>query len=144
MREHKYRAWDKKTEQIVGVVAIVYSDFQIGEGCNDNWGDPIVDIGIWINVGGDCFIEEPRDFKNIELMQYIGKKDAKNKEIYEGDWLKWGDDFYWVDWDEFNGCWYGEPHLDNINIGILTAHSFKDTEITGNIFETPAIAKGAK
>jgi len=78
----------------------------------------------------------------IEILsrdRYTELKDEGNKEIYKGDWLQWRNDFYWIKWDEFNGCWYGEPHIDNINTGILTAPSFKDCENIG-----PELAKEAK
>jgi len=80
----------------------------------------------------------------VSRNQYTTKKDKNDKEIYEGNWLKWNDDFYLVAWNEVDGCWYGEPHLNNINIGILMAYSFKDCEIVGSKFVNKKLTKEAK
>ena len=58
-----------------------------------------------------------------------GKNDKNGKEIYNGDWLRENNDFFGVKWDDFDGCWYGEPHIDNLNIGVLMARGFQDCEI---------------
>ena len=86
MREHEYRAWDKRTKQMVEVVAIVYSDFQIEDGCDDNLGDSVIDAGVWIKV---CLEVVHRDFKDVELMQYTGLKDKNVERICESDFVKW-------------------------------------------------------
>ena len=78
------------------------------------------------------------------MERYTRLKDTNNNKIYNGDWLKWNNIFYWVNWDDFNGCWYGEPHIDNEHIGILTAPSFKDAEIEGNKFENPKLVEETK
>ena len=70
----------------------------------------------------------------IEILsrdRYTELKDTNKKEIYKDDWLQWNNDFYLVKWDNISGCWYGEPHFDNINTGILTAQSFFDCENIG-------------
>ena len=121
MRELKFRAWDKKQKKWLGV----------------NLQMSIVDGCLYWQFGYGCEILSREEAEQIRLVQYLGKKDKKDKEIYDGDWLKWNNDFYWVNWDDFNGCWYGEPHIDNINIGILTAPSFKDSEIVGSKLEHP-------
>lgn len=147
MREHKFRAWDKKTKQMVEVVAIVYSDFQIESDCDNILGDPIVDEGIWINVGNECFIEEPRDFKDVELMQYTERKDKKVAEIYEGDILK--DDYgriLLVEWWKCGFSFKAVTETNFVRAGDISQW-FEDEEILpeiiGNIFENPELVKGA-
>ena len=133
MREHKYRAWDKKTKQMARVFAIVYSDFQIEAGCDDDLGDPEVDEGVWIKV----YLEVAhRDFKDVELMQYTGLKDKNGKEIYEGDVLRIFDRNYEVKQVIKNGCKafidYGYPDEHN---GPCDGWS----EVIGNIYENPEL-----
>ena len=78
------------------------------------------------------------------IVEYTTKKDKNGKDIYNGDWLKCNDDFFWVNWNEVDGCWYGKQHINNINMGILMACSFKDCEIVGNILENPEQEEGIK
>lgn len=148
MREHKYRAWDKKTKQMVVVVAIVYSDFQIESGCDDNLGDPVVDEGIWINIGNECFIEEPRDFKDVELVECIGRKDKNNIEIYESDILK----------DNYGRILLVEWYKHGFSFKAITETNFlraqdisqwfengeRLPEIIGNIYDNPELVEGVK
>ena len=101
-------------------------------------GKPSGDMVNWEYVKKSSYLIDALNGK-YPIVEYTTKKDKNNKEIHNADWLKWNNDFYWVNWDEFNGCWYGEPHIDNINRGILTAPSFKDCEIVGNKLVNPEI-----
>jgi len=146
MREHKYRAWDKKTKQIVEVVAIVYSDFQIEGDCNDNLGDPEVDEGIWIKMAN--LIVEHRDFKDVKLMEYIERKDVDGKEICEGDVLK----------DNYGRILLVEWHKHCFSFkAVIETNFFRARDISqwfengetppkiiGNIYKNPELVRGVR
>ena len=138
MREHKYRAWDKKTKQMVEVVAIVYSDFQIEADCDDNLGDPVVDEGIWIKIAN--LIVEHRDFKDVELMQYTCLKDKNDKEICEGDILRIFDRNY-------------EVKIIETGSGVFVDYGYPDkhngpcnywSEVIGDIYKNPELMEVEK
>ena len=69
MREHKYRAWDKKEGRWLGVNLHMSAT----DGC------------LWWQFGYGCEILSAEERENIELVQYTEKKDIDGKEIYEGD-----------------------------------------------------------
>jgi uncharacterized phage protein (TIGR01671 family) len=68
MREIKFRAWDKELKEMIfdiQNISIIFTK-------NKNTGKPF------------CFGNFLND-KNYNVMQYIGTKDDKNNEIYDGD-----------------------------------------------------------
>lgn len=116
-REIKFRAWDIKHKQLVGVEKI---DFLEGQ----------------INFLEDhCYIET-LNLNEIVLMQFTGFKDKYYVEIYEGDIIKMKDgNIFEIYWDEIDGNWtrkniYKVKHPFNKSILI-----YYDSEIIGNIYQ---------
>jgi hypothetical protein len=66
------------------------------------------------------------------LVPFTGQVDEQEFEIYEGDILKWNDDFFIVRWDEIQSCWYGHAQYNNPTRGNLRAESFEMTTIYGS------------
>ena len=122
MREIKFRAWHKE-EKIIGEVL----------------GIDILHKEIFFsNEDVDCY--EHSDFKDIELMQYTGLKDKNNKEIYEGDIIKFCNKIWEV------VCDYEDAHLfylRTIGDPYIAENMSKFTrgEVIGNIHDNPELLK---
>ena len=146
IRDIKFRAWIKEQKQMVEVIelnfhqatiASIYDDYASGE---QEW--------------------DLEDFKNVELMQYVGLKDKNGTEIYEGDivMIMNKEDIYSVNYGEF-----GVPNVDlevyqdlavgffikpehdlknvipfSLTIPLNTSYS-KDVMVIGNIYENPEL-----
>ena len=127
MREHKFRAWDKKRKEWLGV----------------NLQMSITDGLLWWQFGFGCKPFSMDECRDIELMQYTGLKDMNGNEIYEGDVLKekgWGDEYdYWCYGviDFHNGCFQieGSPLFEWLN----ESADFLELEVVGNIHENPEL-----
>ena len=123
MREIKFRAWHKE-EKIMGEVL----------------GIDILHKEIFFsNEDVDCY--EHTDFKDIELMQYTGLKDKNEKEIYEGDIVKFranhgiGVIKYSDEWGAFV-VEYIKPRP----LAVLGMNYYKeDIEVLGNIYQNPEL-----
>ena len=122
MKEFKMKAWLKKEKKMVAIIGIDLN-YQYIRYTDD----------------GNLFKYDYKiaDFKDVELLQYIGMKDKNNKEIYEGDILKLRDNHgiqlvkYYDEWSAF----IVESQKDT-SVGVLGLYFDKeDFEIIGNAYE---------
>lgn len=127
MREIKFRAWDKLNKEIVDVEEIDFMNKVIDYIDNDYENNRQEIIGAY--------------FENIELMQYTGLKDMREKEIYEGDIVKLranhgiGVVKYYDEWGAFV-IEYIKPRP----LAVLGMNYYKENiEILGNIYENPEL-----
>ncbi len=114
MREIKFRAWDKNKKKMVL--------------------DPTIYGGVTMCEWDMVKLNEGLQDPDFMFMQYTGLKDKNDKEIYEGDVIKYrfrtkdsNEEFISeVFWDEY--MWITNEHsLNRVN----------DEEIIGNIYENP-------
>ena len=114
MREIKFRAWDKRFNQMADVHAIaLHQNILILSTRSDR--------------------DTP--FSEVNLMQFTGLKDKNGKEIYEGDIFENHQaDINIVNW--FGGSWCYE----NYHAGALPLWPDNETcEVLGNIYENPEL-----
>jgi len=126
MREIKFRAWDKKKEQMANVIKI---DFE-------NWSD----------IKGLTLLEcknkkywMPQD--DVIFMQYTGLKDKNGKEIYEGDIVL-------MEVNQLKGIikfLNGGFKIDDGDIPLpLGGFEEGEIEVIGNIYENPELLENNK
>lgn len=148
MKEIKFRAWDKKSEQMFDVYSIEFRK-----------------DGLWVCLDWESKVTGLRENwlspDRLELMQYTGLKDKNGVEIYEGDIIKgtWSDDSE----EQRPDLWtymivrFGEGEVDasdyeEYSVSILgfvleyikgcdeTTNSilkYKQLEVVGNIYQNP-------
>ena len=121
MRENKFKAWNK-VEKKMGVVRILDFVCEMVQVKTENkfstWG-----------------------FEYIELMEYTGRKDINEQEIYEGDILNIGDGKVptLIKWENENAKFIA------VNLKRREEHDFDKYfyrfigEIIGNIYENPEL-----
>ena len=79
------------------------------------------------------------DPNDVVLMQYTGYKDMKDREVYEGDIVRYYDDIYEVKW-----MWAGF-YIHSLQDGfdeLATNENF--VEVIGNIYENPELLETKK
>lgn len=129
MREIKFRVWDKREAKGSDTKEMLYNAQN-----HRLWHD---------------FLDYPESY---EVMQFTGQHDIKNKEIYEGDIIKWD-----AGYDKFSKVVYNEHHCrfflrgdeevdvdgfyDKFGMGFLHPYNY---EIIGNIHENPELLEKLK
>lgn len=119
-REIKFRAWDYDTN------TMVYPDSELETTfCFDKVG-----LSVYHNNG--------QEMSSFELMQYTGLKDRNGKEIYEGDIIKFTDN-YNTDIPEKIGVVKFNNASFYITDGAYSCYRWIDinVEVIGNIYENP-------
>ena len=123
MREHKYRAWDKSTNQM----------FDVGEIHFCRGGTLVMGSGAYIGNGWSSRNDDLRC--DVILMQYTGLKDKHGKDIYERDIVRHGYSVGVIVFLEGAFCF-----KNNLGTSLLFDNS-PMYEIIGNIYQTPELLK---
>ena len=124
MREIKFRAYIKKSKQLVQVKSIHLGTKKIMVGYSkskNNYGNYTI------------------SFNEIELMQYTGLKDKNGEEIYEGDILK---SYYYIDTPNGEQERYHQKEIKFDEISCeYNINAFENLEVIGNIYDNPELLK---
>jgi uncharacterized phage protein (TIGR01671 family) len=128
-REIKFRAWDGEK---------MYYEVELTiDGWVHSWGDD--------GNNSDCEVIGSRSkgsiLKGVEVMQFIGLKDKKKKDIYEGDIVKFnGDELGVIEWHQNeNDSSYDIAYMNGNLKVICTIGTKNNVEIIGNIYENPEL-----
>ena len=124
MREIKFRAWHKEKKEIVNVEEIDFMNKVINYIDNDYLNNRQEIIGAY--------------FEDIELMQYTGLKEKNNKEIYEGDIVKFLNDIFEVIWRDEKAKFMLKNKEYKEFLNFLYENN-TEMEIVGNIYENPEL-----
>ena len=132
MREHKFKAWDKRQKKWLGV----------------NLHMSVIDGTLWWQFGYGCDILSAEERENIELVEYIGRKDKNGKEIYEGDIVRDVEaEIGIIKWSKRECLLFVDYPFNQDYMMIEDSFSSepeKNIEIVTNIYEDPEFFKGAK
>jgi len=125
MREIKFRAWLTKEKRMVSVYRLDFTDKS---------GKPTLIMWYWVQQGTQAGLS-----RGFELMQYTGLKDKNNKEIWEGDIVRFknDDNLYIVKWlDEFAEFMGVDTEYSDLVVEFVLPDYF---EVVGNIYENPEL-----
>lgn len=112
----KFRAWDKRNNEMLVVEAIKFNRGEFES----------IGYGITLLRGAD----------EIELMQSTGIFDRNDQEIFEGDIVRVLDSTYTVFYDNERGSYRLKPHDDRWNVDYMSNFSHGGNfEVVGNIYE---------
>jgi uncharacterized phage protein (TIGR01671 family) len=119
MRKLKFRAWDKQDKRWV---CNVYEDEPFEIYLN----------GDYLGLAGSA--NDWQGSERYELSQFTGLHDIRDKEIYEGDILRFGNITGVCAWDEDQACfWFETDKMANFPL--------TSSQVIGNIYENPDLLK---
>ena len=122
MREIKFRCWDRFKQR--------WSNYKINDGTvyfmDKN-------TGVWYGSYN-------KRYKDFNLMQYTGLKDKNNKEIYEGDIVKFLNGIFEVIWcnEKASFMLKNKEYKEFLN---FICENNNGMEIVGNIYENSELLK---
>lgn len=130
MRDIKFRAYikpyhDKDASYCINMIGLIYNVKEI------LFADKIITVV--------HSFEETFDFQDVELMQYTGFKDIYDKEIYEGDIVKYCERNYRI--AMIKGMFLRVTANIGIDISQTLNDSCSDCEIIGNIYQHQELAR---
>jgi len=137
MRQHKYRAYNKKLKSMAQVLSLeLDSEF----GGVEVWGKASVDF----ETGEHDAVRDFWSWDECEEMEFTGLKDKSGKDAYIGDIVKLSEDIH-VDDDRI----YQVTQRDTLGFVLLQDNHEYDSvnleiipfEIIGNAYEHPELAK---
>lgn len=138
MREIKFRAWVKPDKKMGDVeVLSPKGAFVLGANPKDQ---KLADLEAVLR-GRTYRVIQPTNGRFVEIedlviMQYTGLKDKNGKEVYEGDIVKWDEDYDLIEYDD--GC-FVLPDTNDCSECLYRQHS--NIEVVGNKYESPELLK---
>ena len=133
MRELKFRAWDKRTKELIQIQGFKYV------------GEKHIQLFYFDTDGCSTTCTCEKEF--IVLIQYTGLKDKNGTEIFEGDILH--AEGYWDIRIEFEIGSFTCRSLDKVqyvnrivDVPIGKFDLLSKFEVIGNIYENPELLKG--
>lgn len=124
LREHKYRAWHPELKQFIYFTPLELRWNKLDGGYHLSGYQEINELF-------HCFKSE-----GVRIQQYIGFRDLNQKEIYEGDIVKFENHFTaTVIWCEEEAAF--QIRTENKGGAFLNEQYMLNFEVVGNIIETP-------